>query len=137
MGARGRKSSAELAVINAGGVVQTKRPSAPGELTDEQAAEWRAIVNVYPAEWLTRDRQSMLVALCRHTVSQRYVAQLIDQCMASDDYDVDLHDKLLKMQERETRTILSASVRLGIAQTTTYEKKASKKGPQLPKPWEA
>lgn len=136
MGARGRKSSADLSVIGSAGVVQTKRPSAPSDLTDEQAAEWRAIINVHPAEWLTRDRQAMLVALCRHIISQRYTAQLIDQCMASDDYDVNMHDKLLKMQERETRTILSASVRLGIAQTTLYEKNANKKGPQLPKPWE-
>lgn len=134
MGSRGRKSSAELAVVSSAGVVQTRRPSPPSELTDEQAEEWRAVVNVHAADWLTRDRHSMLVALCRHVVAQRHVAQLVDHNMAAEDYDVGLHDKLLKMQERESRCILSACVRLGIAQTTTYEKKSDRRSVIDP-PW--
>lgn len=136
MGARGRKSSAELAVIDAGGVSTVRRPQAPGDLTAEQGNEWRSIVNAHPAEWLGRERHPMLVDLCRHIVAQRHIAQLVEQNMdAGEDFSLDLHEKLLRMQDREGKAIMTASVRLGIARTAVYEKEKKRDAKAVP-PWQ-
>jgi len=59
MAKRGRKSSASLSVISGNGIEVISRPDAPVDLTDEQAAEWRAIVNRMPADWFTRETVSI------------------------------------------------------------------------------
>jgi hypothetical protein len=58
MGVRGRTGIAELTVIGPGGIETVKRPDPPGELTDEQATEWRAIVNRLGASWFPRETAS-------------------------------------------------------------------------------
>jgi hypothetical protein len=135
MGTRGRQSAASLAVISSGGIATTSRPAAPEELTDEQAAEWLAVVNRLPADWFPRETQGMLAQYCRHVVSARRVAQLIEACEASDDFDVEDYDRLLKMQEREGRALSSLATRMRLSQQTTYDK-SKKKPSAASKPWE-
>jgi len=48
-------------------------------LTEEQAAEWRAIVATKPPEWFNRDSQALLVALCRHIVISRRIADTVSK----------------------------------------------------------
>ena len=135
MGDRGRTSSAELAVIGPKGIETVRRPDPPPELTDEQVAEWRALVNRLPADWFARETHGLLVAYCRHVVSARRVAQLVESHEASGEFDVEHYDRLLKMQEREGRALSSLATRMRITQQTTYDK--SKKKPlQSKKPWE-
>lgn len=136
MGARGRKSAAELAVIGSTGVVQVSRPQPPTELTEEQSAEWRAIVNAHPAERFAREQHSMLMAHCRHTVAIRRIGQLIAAAEKADPFEVEDYDRLLKMQERESRCLASLAVRLGFAYSTAYEKRPAKGKSAAPKPWE-
>ncbi len=62
MGTRGRKSAAELGVIQ--GIPE--RPDAPDELTPEQAEEWRAVVDRMPVDWFRREIWPLLCAYCRH-----------------------------------------------------------------------
>jgi len=127
MGARGRKSSAELSVIGPRGLVQVDRPKPPVELSDEQADEWRAVVNQQPAERFTREMHGLLSAHCRHVVALRRIGQLIDETERSEEFDLDNYDRLLKMQERESRCIASLAVRLGFAYSTAYEKRKPKR----------
>ena len=135
MGTRGPRSSASLSVISAGTVQAVRRPDAPGELTDEQAGEWASIVSRLPADWFPRETHGMLAQYCRHVVSARRVAQLIADCEASEGFDVENYDRLLKMQEREGRALSSLATRMRLSQQTTYDKSKKKPG-QTRKPWE-
>jgi len=135
MGTRGRKSAAELAVIGSQGVVQMTRPKPPEELTDEQAEEWRAIVNQQPAERFTAETHGMLAAYCRHVVALRRIGQMVSACESAEEFDLKEYDRLLKMQERESRCIASLAVRLGFAYSTAYEKRKPAKGGKR-MPWE-
>ena len=132
---RGRKSAASIAVISPGSVQAVRRPDAPAELTDEQSAEWVSVVSRLPADWFPRETHGMLAQYCRHVVSARRVAQLIAECEASDEFDVEDYDRLLKMQEREGRALSSLATRMRLSQQTTYDKSKKKPG-QTRKPWE-
>lgn len=136
MGERGRKSAASLSVIGPGGVEAVRRPEPPDELTDEQADEWRAVVNRLPAEWLPRETHPLLTQYCRHVVMSRRIAQLVDAAERADDLDIDEYDRLGKMMERESRIIASLATKMRISQQATYDPKR-KKGSQVKKPWEA
>jgi hypothetical protein len=120
MGNRGRTSAAALSVI--GPVRELRRAQAPAELTDEQADEWRAIVNRMPAEWFPRETHAMLAQYCRHVIAARRVAQLIDALEGRDPFDVEEYDRLLKMQEREGRALSSLATRMRLSQQATYDK---------------
>lgn len=135
MEGRGRRSAASLAVISSGAVQAVRRPDAPGELTDEQAREWAEIVSRMPADWFPRETHTLLAAYCRHVVAMRRIAQLIEAQEASEGFDVDEYDKLLKMQERESRALSSLATRMRLTQQATYDKSKKKPG-QTRKPWE-
>lgn len=134
MGQRGPRSGAELAVVSSAGIVAVGRPKPPAELTDEQAQEWQAFVNSHPADKFGRDLHPLLAAYCRHAVAARHIGQLITAIEAEKKLDVVEYDRALKMQERETRCLASVAVRLGVAITTTHERK--KTGTRKA-PWEA
>jgi hypothetical protein len=102
---RGRKSAASLTVISASGIEQVRRPDPPAELTDEQGAEWRAVVGCLPADWLPRETHQLLAQYCRHVVGARRVAQLIEQAEADGELDVDAYAQLLRMQDAEGRAM--------------------------------
>jgi len=54
MGARGRKSAASGELVAVSAVQVMARPDAPYDLTDEQADEWRSVVDRLPADWFPR-----------------------------------------------------------------------------------
>lgn len=135
MGDRGRKSGSELAVISSEGIETVSRPRPPVELTDEQAAEWQAVVNRLPAEWFPRETLGLLAQYCRHVVAARKVARMISTLDDQGEFDLDDYDKLLKMQEREGRALSSLATRMRITQQTTYDK-SKKKGKAGKRPWE-
>jgi hypothetical protein len=129
----GRRSAAELAVVQIGTVCS--RPEPPSELTEEQAQEWRAIVDRLLPDWFTRETHPLLVQYCRHTVSSRRISQLIANLEQSDDFDVQTYDKLLGMQERESRAMASLATKMRLTQQSTYDKKKAK-GVISSRPWE-
>lgn len=134
MGARGRTSSAELSVVSGGVITAIRRPDPPAELTDEQAAEWRAVVNRLPADWFQRETYPLLAQYCRHVVAARRVSQLIANHEEGETFSVEDYDRLLKMQEREGRAISSLATRMRISQHATYDKKR-KKPIEASRPW--
>lgn len=136
MKTRGRTSAASLEIAAVARVETIQRPDAPYDLTDEQATEWWAVVNRMPADWFPRETHGMLSQYCRHVVSARRVAQLIEQAMGAEAFDVEAYNQLLIMQEREGRALSSLATRMRLSQQTTYDK--SKKKPLTgKKPWEA
>ena len=131
MGARGRKSKADIALI-ADDVEIEHRVSPPADLNNEQKVEWLRVVNSMPAEFFTEKNRPLLESHCRHRVALRHVGALIDEAENSEDFNLPSYDRLLKMQERESRCIAMLSVRLGFAKTTAHEKEIKNNS----KPWE-
>ena len=130
-----RKSVAALSVVGAVGIDQ--RPAPPSELEDEEAHVWQGVVDRMPATWFSKETFPLLVQYCRHTVTARRVAQMIRQCLADDDFDVELYDTLLKMQGRETRDLSSVATKMRLTQqsvTTDRTAGTAKKKAGL-KPW--
>lgn len=135
MGQRGRRSAASLSVIPSSVVEIVPRPEPPDELTDEQAGEWRAIVNRLAADWFPRETHSVLAQYCRHVVAARKVAQLIEAVEQAPTVDVAEYDTLLRMQEREGRALSALATRMRLTQQASYDA-AKKKPSQSRKLWE-
>lgn len=138
MGARGRESIASLEVVRPeNAITAISRPGPPDHLTDEQAAEWQNIVNRMPADWFPRETHGMLAAYCRHVVESRRVATLIESVMAGEQGDrwLEDYDRLLKMQERESRAVSALARGMRISQQSQYSKD-KKRGTSVKKPWE-
>lgn len=135
MAKRGRVSSASLMVPAADVLIAIQRPDAPYDLTDEEATEWRAVVDRLPADWFPRETWPLLGQYCRHVVNARRIAQLIQQSLKQKKLDVGDYDKLLVMQEREGRAMSSLATRMRITQQSTYDPRR-RKGSQVAKPWE-
>jgi hypothetical protein len=126
--ARGRKAAEAVSMAAIARLETIARPDAPYDLTDEQADEWRAMVGRMPADWFPRETWGMLSQYCRHVVSARRVAQLIDLVMKAKkkDFDVEGYDQLLRMQEREGRAMSSLATRMRLSQQATYDKTKKK-----------
>jgi len=63
MGICGPKSVEALVTPTVADLRGDARPEPPADLTEEQAAEWRAVVERLPADWLPRETRG-LVAKC-------------------------------------------------------------------------
>jgi hypothetical protein len=133
---RGRKSVASLTVISSSDVETLRRPDPPEELTEEQAAEWQAVVNRLPADWFPRETHQLLAQYCRHVVCARRVAQLIEQAEADDEFDIKYYAQLLRMQELESRAMSSLATRMRMTQQATVRAELARKPLVLPKPWD-
>lgn len=138
MGARGPKSQAEKSVAQVSRIDAVRRPKPPATLSDEQGSVWLAVVEALPADWFGRETWGMLEQYCKHAVSARRVADLIDAEEKASELDLERYDRLLKMQEREGRAMSSLATRLRITkQATTH--KDTKKGSraEIPGHWNA
>jgi hypothetical protein len=133
---RGRKSAASLTVISSTGIEAIRRPDPPEELTEEQAAEWQAVVNRLPADWFPRETHPLRAQYCRHVVCARRVAQLIEHAEADDELDIEDYARLLRMQEMEGRAMSSLATRMRITQQATVRAEVARKPLALPKPWD-
>jgi len=128
-------SRLSLAAVETGVIAHFERPRPPEELTDEQALEWVEIVNRLPADWFNRETHGLLAQYCRHLSVSRKLAKLILDLEGSPEFTVKEYDKLLKMQDRESRAIATLATKMRIAQQSTYDKKKIKdRGTD--KPWQ-
>lgn len=133
---RGRKSAAALAVASVSIVATMERPKCPHDLSDEESEIWWSVVNRLPADWFPDETHPLLAQYCRHVVQSRRIAELIERASGDPDLAISAYDRLLKMQERESRAIASLSTKMRISQQTTYDK-SRKKGTTVPrKPWD-
>ena len=136
MKTRGRTSLAALSVVSGGVIEPVARPKPPGELTEEQAAVWREVVDRLPADWFQAETFPLLAQYCRHVVSARRVQQVVATIEAEEDFDIAEYDRALKMQERESRCIASLATKMRIAQQSTYDQSKKKGSGGVAKPWQ-
>jgi len=141
MAARGRKSAASLELPSPSKIEVVARPDAPYDLSNEESEEWWAVVNRMPADWFGREAQAMISQYCRHVVSSRRVAEMLialnkevsEKVKADKSKSVGIllssakaMDRLLKMQERESRAIASLATKLRISPQATINKRGNK-----------
>ncbi len=132
---RGRKSAESMAIVSP--VSAIERPNCPHDLNDEESEVWFSVVNRLPADWFPRETHPLLIQYCRHSVQARRIAEWIEKASADPELVVSAYDRLLKMQERESRALASLATKMRLSQQTTYDK-SRKKGDVGPrKPWEA
>jgi hypothetical protein len=133
---RGRKSAAALTVVSSSGIETIRRPDPPDELTAEQADEWRAVVNRLPGSWFPRETHQLLAQYTRHVVCARRIAQLIERAEAGDEFDIEMYERLLRMQDKEGRAMSSLATRMRFTQLATIDHKQARKPTAVPKPWD-
>ena len=113
----------------------TTRPAPPLDLTEDEANEWNQIVSSLSADWFKRETHGLLAQYCRHVVKARQIAKLLQKVESEPDLDLSSYDKLLKMQERESRAIASLSTKMRLAQQSTIDSENKRKRVGR-KPWE-
>ena len=135
MGKRGRKSRASMSVVRPDTTELIDRPKPPSDLIDEQADEWRAIVDRLPADWFPHETFPLLAQYCRHITRARRLAQLIENNEREPTVNVKYYRDLLRSEVEQSRIIESLATKMRLSQQTTYDK--SKRKPVMGKPpWE-
>lgn len=135
MGARGRKSAASLLIApRPVEIVERQRP--PADLTDEEVEVWAAVVHSEPADWFSPSTVPLLAQYSRHVVSAKRIAELIERATSDPELSVKDYDRLLLMQERESRTIAMLATKMRISQQATTNHRGNKKPTAARKPWE-
>ncbi len=135
MGRRGRKSAGALSVVPPADPLDLGRPDPPDDLTVEQATEWRAIVRRMAADWFPRETHPLLADFCRRVCRARKIAKLIEKLERARDFDIHEYDKLARMADRESRTMLTLATRMRMTQYAQYGEKKTK-GKARRRPWE-
>jgi hypothetical protein len=135
VGIRGPKSAAGLAIIGPGGIETIRRPNPPPSLTDEQAVEWRRVINGMPADYFPAETQALLELRCRHVVYARRLADMIEAEQKSDEYDWKTHRELLKSMAEQSHAIAMLDTKMRLAQQTTYERSQPKRKSHPSTPW--
>jgi len=139
---RGRKQNLQLAKESPISAVDRPEPSI--ELTPEQRLVWITVVNSLPAEWFEDYSTQTLTQYCRHVVEARRIAGLIEKLLDDSGETLDIvefttaYDKLLKLQERESRIILSLMTKMRLTQQSTWSPQKGKSGQsaKVAAPWE-
>src|SRR3989304_2540782 len=91
----GRKSSAQLAIVN-DDVELLARVAPPQGLTNEQCQLFLVIVNSRPAEWFGDEHVPMLVELVRHVTTSEVLTRQIE-AVVPDDNGIISEDDLKRM----------------------------------------
>lgn len=141
MAERGRKSAASLSVV-VGSI--DGRPQAPADLNADQREIWeRTVANEAADVFKTAALQQLLKEYCRHVVSAKKLAGMIEATeklsqMSAD--DLGDYDKLLKMRDRETKAIADKATKLRLTNQARYTPQAAataaKKAGNEVKPWQ-
>ena len=135
MAQRGRKSELKLIVAAVGDICA--RPSPPGELSDEEAAEWVAICNSLSPDYFTRPTYATLTQCVRHVCIARHLAELIHRLSAKKKFDLRQYRSLIREHRSETSAITNC---LRALRLTHLAIKPSSRTPipasSVPRPWE-
>jgi len=113
-----RRSAAELAIVR---VEPPLQPRPPADLTAEQAAEFVSIVNHMPANWFGQESVGILAAYCRHSANARLIAKEIEAFKPEwlrADNGLDRFDQLLKIQDRQHRTMATLASKMRLSQSS-------------------
>lgn len=141
---RGRKSATALEIVSASDVLdRVERQRPPHDLSDEEVEVWAAVVAAEPADWFSPSTVPLLANFCRHTIAARRVAELIERATGDIDpktkqptLSIGDYDRLLKMQDRESRALATLATKMRISQQSTTNHRGNKKPSATRKPWE-
>jgi len=142
MGARGRKSSAELST-KAPVLLNERRPAPPEGLSPRASDVWKDVVGTVPLGWFSRAQYPMLIAYCRHAARAETLAEQITGFQLEwlkADGGVDRLNKLLAMAERETRAMTACARAMRITKQSQIEPRGAGRRVaatlQTGRPWE-
>ena len=135
MSKRGRQSAASLE-IQARPVEIMDRQRAPHDLNDEETEVWSAVVMSWPADWFSPATAPLRSQYCRHVVQARRIAELIEKSVSDPELSLAGYDRLLKIQERESRAIATLATKMRITQQATTNHRGNQKTTAARKPWE-
>lgn len=142
MAKRGRQSAASFAVPALVDYSATTRLAAPAHLTDAEMAVWAQVVEDQPATAFTPTHAPLLELYARHVTQARIIADELlnfDRSWLADDEGLKRYDKLLAMQERESRAASSLATRLRITRQAVDQQTIARaliNAPKSKKPWE-
>lgn len=135
-----RVSSAALSVVKQG-LETFRRPTAPYDLTDDQAEIWRDIVESSPPDWFPVETYHSLVQYCRLISRSRVIAAQTNAIENSKDFTPgSYYFQLLRMEMAisQTMKVLATSMRLTQGSTTRKANAVKQTGKMLTqrKPWD-
>ena len=107
VGARTRRP--RLTVIGPGGIESIRRPEAPLELSESEAAEWNAVVNRMPPDWFPRETHALLIQFCRLKVRADKISKLMN---SPDKLAVAQFQSLLRSEQSLSDTISKLATRM-------------------------
>jgi len=137
MSQRGRPSAAALELASSARIVSlVERQPPPPDLSEEEAKVWVAIVNCEPADKFSPSTAPLLAEYCRHVIHARRIAALLEQAVQDPELSIKDYDRLLKMQDRESRAISSLATKMRISQQATTNHRGNRKASGRRKPWE-
>lgn len=137
MKTRGRRSLAALEIASPRPLEIVDRQRPPHDLSDEEVEIWSAVVENEAADWFTPATAPILAQYCRHVIHARRVGELLEKATSDPDLEVRDYDRLLKMQERESRAIASLATKMRISQQSLTNHRGNKRPSQARKPWES
>ena len=133
---RGRVSAADLAIVPMTPLGAVERLKPPHDLTDDEVEVWCAVTNAEPADHFSASTAPLLAQYCRHVISSRRVAELIER-MVGGELSIRDYNELLHMQERESRVIATLATKMRISQQSTTNHRGNKNKPtQARKLWD-
>jgi hypothetical protein len=123
MGARGRKSGAEISIFP---LVNQRRPELPAELTKAQARTWKEIVAAMPADWFARAPE-LLIQCCRHVSAANFIAKEINtfEPWPPDAAGLKRYGWLLAMAQRESALMSSLATKMRLTQQSRWSAKTA------------
>lgn len=139
MGARGRKSTAELNVVR---VASTARPEPWATLTDDEAGLWKSVVDSHPADHFRASDLPLLAAYCQ---AQSQYEKATDELSGEPlvikvDGGRGYRNPLLDVQDTAARRMASLAGKLRLCPSSRYgPRKAAtvaEKGGSATKPWQ-
>jgi hypothetical protein len=137
MSARGKKSSAALAVVTA---LPGQRPAPPDELTQDQADVWKMVVATKPVDWFTPDTHKLLISYCKHATTARVLDEQIDNfdpAWLTEPEGLLRYKELTGIREKQTRALTALSRSMRLTHQSVYRpEKANAKTAVTKKPWE-
>lgn len=138
-----RKSAAALAVTPVIDAGKADRLRAPAHISDAERTVWLEVVSDQPADAFSPTHAPLLELYCRHVVQARVIADQItafEPAWLNDDEGLKRYDRLLAMNERESRAASSLATRLRITRQAVEHPltvgRSLKNQSKARKPWE-
>ena len=132
MAQRGRKSATKLSVIRGKSNVPNVgigKPKPPPSLTKEQKREWEKVVGSLPDNWFPEETHAMLEHYCKRVCTMRKISGIIDELESAQPLDLQQYEHMLKLQERESKTVAAYATRMRLTQQSSIDPERKKSKP--------